>query len=146
LILSKEERFFLEKSKTGIGALPIQPLSATSTPPRPTPETIQQVNAELQPILTALPDEEKSKAYRAWMGYYNTYLKRMGWTKTDLIREAGLLAVSAFGWTERIPPPIEPKTVGLMGLKGLPGLNIVRKVVVPTDQAMMSGAVAKSVK
>lgn len=131
MVLSKEEGFFLKKSNEGIGALPIKPLSDTSTPPGPTPESVQQVRTELQPILAVLPDEEKGQAYRAWMGYYNSYLRRMGWTKTDLIREAGLLAVSAFGWTESKPPPIEPKTVGMMGLKGLPGLNIVRKEFVP---------------
>ena len=132
LILSQEETFFLSKdSKTGIGALPIQPLSASSTPPGPTSETVQQVQTELKPILAAIPDEEKGQAYRAWMGYYNTYLRRLGWTKEDLVREAGLLAVSGFGWTESIPPPMEPKTIGKMGLKGVKGLNIVRKEFVP---------------
>lgn len=57
----------------------------------------------------------------------------MGWTKEILVREAGRLAVSGFGWTESIPPPLEPKTVGMMGLKGVPGLNIVRKEHVPRD-------------
>jgi len=51
----------------------------------------------------------------------------MGWTNADLVREAGLLAVAGFGWTESKPPPIEPKTVGMMGLRGVEGLNIVRK-------------------
>lgn len=131
LIISQEESFFLQKSKAGIGALPIQPLSPTSTPPAPTSETIQQIYTELQPILAALPDEEKAQAYRAWMGYYNSYLKKMKWTKADLVREAGLLAVSGFGWTESNPPPIEPRTVGMMGLRGVPGLNIVRRAFAP---------------
>ena len=51
----------------------------------------------------------------------------MGWTNADLVREAGLLAVEGFGWRESKPPPIEPKTVGMMGLRGVEGLNIVRK-------------------
>ena len=130
LVLSQEESFFLEKSKFGIGALPIHPLSASSTPPVPTLETIQQVHTQLQPILAAVPDERKGQAYRGWMGYYNTFLRRMGWKKEDLVREAGLLAVSGFGWTDSNPPPIDPKTVGMMGLKGVPGLNIVRKEIV----------------
>lgn len=81
--------------------------------------------------MIALPDEEKGQAYRAWMGYYNSYIKRMGWTKADLVREAGSLAFSGFGWTESKAPPIDPKAVGMMGLRGLPGLNVVRKELNP---------------
>ena len=65
------------------------------------------------------------------MGYYNVYLRRMGWTKADLVREAGLLAVSVFAWTESKLPPMDPSTVGKMRLKGVPGLNIVRKEYMP---------------
>lgn len=55
----------------------------------------------------------------------------MGWNKENLVREAGLLAVSGFGWTESKAPPIDPKAVGMMGLKKVPGLNIVRKEFAP---------------
>jgi ATP-dependent RNA helicase MSS116 len=131
LILSQDERFFLENSKSGIGALPIKPLSASSTPPGPTSETVQQVHTQLQPILAAVPDEEKGQVYRAWLGYYNTYLKRFGWEKKELVRQAGLLAVSGFGWTESKPPPVDARMVGKMGMKGVPGFNIVRREFVP---------------
>jgi len=57
----------------------------------------------------------------------------MGWSKGDLVREAGLLAVSGFGWTESDLPPMDPQTIGKMGLRGVPGLNIVRKAYVPRD-------------
>ena len=127
LVLSPEEQFFLDKSRSGIGAQPIQPLSPTSVPPGPTSEIVQEIYTQLQPIVTALPDQEKAQTYRAWMGYYNSYLRKLKWTKEDLVREANLLAVSAFGWTELGPPPIEPKTAGMMGLRQTPGLNIVRK-------------------
>ena len=59
----------------------------------------------------------------------------MGWTKNDLVREAGLLAVSGLGWTESDLPGMEP---GMMGLRGVPGLNIVRRVVVPKTPAVGS--------
>ena len=127
LVLSQEEEFFLKDPKSGIVGLPIHPLSASSTPPGPTLETIKQAQSELQPILADITDEEKGQVYRAWMGYYNMYLRRMGWTKADLVREAGLLAVSGFAWTESKLPPMDPSTVGKMGLKGVPGLNIVRR-------------------
>jgi ATP-dependent RNA helicase MSS116 len=125
LVLSQEEEFFVKDSKAGIAGLPIHPLSASSTPPGPTSETVQQAHTELQPILAALPDEEKGRVYRAWMGYYYTFRGRMGWTKADLVHEAGLLAVSSWGWTESNPPAMDPIIVGKMGLTGVPGLNIV---------------------
>lgn len=127
LILSKEEEFFLKDSKAGIATLPIHPLSASSTPPGPTSETVQQALTQVQRILPTVSNDEKASVYRAWMGYYNTFLRRMGWTKADLVHEAGKLAVSGFGWTESILPAMDPRTVGKMGLKGVPGLNIVRR-------------------
>lgn len=149
LVLSQEEEFFLKDSKAGIATLPIHPLSASSTPPGPTSETVQQAHTDLQPILTAVPDEEKGQVYRAWMGYYNSFLRRMGWSKADLVREAGRLAVSGFGWTESKLPPMDPRTVGKMGLKGVPGFNIVRKEptmprVGSDEQARMSNDVQAS--
>ena len=125
LILSQEEKFFLKD--TAALSLPIKPFSASSTQPGPTSEVVQHAHTEIQPILAAIPDEEKGKVYRSWMGYYNTFLRRMNWTKADLVREAGKLVISGFGWTDSIPPPLDPKTVGTMALKGVPGLNIVKK-------------------
>ena len=127
LVLSQEEEFFLKDSKLGIATLPIHPLSASSTPPGPTSEAVQHAHTQLQPILAAVPDEEKGQVYRAWMGHYNSFLRRMGWTKTDLVREAGLMAVKTLGWTESKLPPVDPRMAGKMGLKGVPGLNIVRR-------------------
>ena len=144
LVLSQEEEFFVKDSKAGIATLPIHPLSANSTPPGPTSETVRQAHTQLQPILAAVTDEEKGQVYRSWMGYYNTFLRRMGWTKTDLVREAGLLAVSGFGWTQSILPPLDPRTVGKMGLKGVPGLNIVRKEIVPKTPRVGSGQASTS--
>lgn len=65
------------------------------------------------------------------MGYYKTFLRRLGWTKEELVRKAGQVAVSSFGWTESTPPPMDPNSIGKMGLKGVAGLNIVRKEFVP---------------
>jgi len=133
LVLSEEENFFLSDTKAH--ALPIHPLSASSTPPGPTSETVKKAHAELQPILAAVPNEAKGQAYRAWMGYYNSFLRRMKWKKEDLVHNANLLAITGFGWTESKPPPLEPKTVGMMGLKGIRGLNIARResVVKPKE-------------
>jgi ATP-dependent RNA helicase MSS116, mitochondrial len=146
LVLSKDEEFFLKDSKSGIATLPIHPLSASSTPPGPSSEAVQQAYTQIQPILAAVTDEEKGQVYRAWMGYYNSFLRRMGWTKADLVREAGKLAVSGLGWTESNLPSMDPRTVGKMGLKGVPGLNIVRRVPqVPTIGSDEQASTSKNV-
>ena len=62
--------------------------------------------------------------YQAWMGFYNSHLRKMNWTKEDLVREANDLALNC--WNLRELPQLEAKTVGKMGLKGVPGLNISR--------------------
>jgi ATP-dependent RNA helicase MSS116 len=62
------------------------------------------------------------QAYRAWLGYYNGQLKKVRWDKKKLVEQANLWA-SEIGLPEQ--PSIEKRTVGKMGLKGVPGLKIV---------------------
>jgi len=72
------------------------------------------------------PDPRSAgQAYQAWLGYYNS-VKGLGWSKPQLVQEATRFAatigaVDAHGR----PPPILKKTVGMMGLRDVPGLNIV---------------------
>jgi ATP-dependent RNA helicase MSS116 len=64
---------------------------------------------------------EAESAYRAWLGYYNGKLRLCGWDKPKLVAMANQWA-QFIGLTEQ--PSLEPKTVGMMGLKGVPGLRI----------------------
>jgi len=65
------------------------------------------------------------QAYQAWMGYYNS-VRGLKWPKDQLVREATRFAASIGAVDAKgLPPPILKKTVGMMGLKGVPGLNIV---------------------
>lgn len=56
--------------------------------------------------------------YAAWLGFMNG-MKLMRWSKEQLVAEANLFA-RQIGLTEQ--PRLEKKTVGKMGLKGVPGL------------------------
>merc|ERR1712232_56536 len=68
------------------------------------------------------------QAYQAWLGYYNS-AKGLGWKKEHLVQEATRFAESISALTEDgLPPPIMKKTVGKMGLKGVPGLNLVNQL------------------
>ena len=61
------------------------------------------------------------QAYRAWLGYYNGALKKLRWDKKQLVQQANMWA-SEVGLCEQ--PSLQRKTVGKMGLKGVPGLRL----------------------
>ncbi len=61
------------------------------------------------------------QAYRAWLGYYNGHLKKVKWDKRTLVQQANMWG-EEIGLTEQ--PSLQKRTIGKMGLKGIPGLNI----------------------
>ena len=119
LVLSLEEKMFLRKADVaalGIREVPAPP-STTSSP-------------SLPEALSKVSQDTKAQSYRAFLGYYNTYAKQLRMSKEELVEFAWRYAVDALGWPEtQLPPPLEPKTVGKMNLKGVKGLNIQRRPV-----------------
>lgn len=61
------------------------------------------------------------QAYQAWLGYYNGKLRVMGWNKVQLVEQANIYS-TCIGLREI--PGLQKKTIGKMGLKGIPGLKI----------------------
>ena len=72
-----------------------------------------------RPEALRIPGEQ---AYQAYLGYYNSNLKRIGMTKGGLVQLANQYS-RTIGFQE--PPALQKKTIGLMGLKGIPGLRVV---------------------
>jgi ATP-dependent RNA helicase MSS116 len=68
--------------------------------------------------------EEKSlvQAYVAWLGFYNSLCKNLGWSKADLVQQANFYATECLGLPQ--PPALMKRTVGMMGLKGVPGIRL----------------------
>ena len=60
--------------------------------------------------------------HQAWLGFYNSHLRKLGWTPSELVSKANDFSREVLGLAT--PPPLEAKTVGKMGLKGVPGLNV----------------------
>ncbi|EDR06373.1 uncharacterized protein LACBIDRAFT_157553, partial [Laccaria bicolor S238N-H82] len=113
LLLSSPEKFFL-----GTPGMRDIPLTPAPVPPSSIPLSLENVAREM-----------KEQAYRAWLGYYNGYSKAMGMSKQELVEAASEYAVEALGWTKgELPPGLEPRAVGMMGLKGVKGLNIQRRI------------------
>eukprot|EP01060_Flectonema_neradi_P010931 TRINITY_DN1801_c0_g1_i1.p1 TRINITY_DN1801_c0_g1~~TRINITY_DN1801_c0_g1_i1.p1 ORF type:complete len:622 (+),score=114.43 TRINITY_DN1801_c0_g1_i1:153-1868(+) len=88
------------------------------------------LHAKLRAVLASVSGDSSllipaSAAYRAWLGYYNSNLKKVKWSQTKLVQMANEFS-SLCGLSE--VPSLEMKTVGKMNLKGVPGLTIGPKV------------------
>lgn len=95
--------------------------------PTITPEIMSRSRDAVNKALESVSPESKAQAYQAWLGYYNSHLKSLRWSQADLVRHAGDYArVSLRNGPE--PPGLLAKTVSKMGLRGVPGLNIVKEV------------------
>jgi ATP-dependent RNA helicase MSS116 len=66
--------------------------------------------------------ESHGKTYQAWLGYYKTHAKAMGWDSERLVREGNKFALEGLNAPE--VPAINKSTVGKMGLKGVRGLTV----------------------
>lgn len=61
------------------------------------------------------------QAYRAWLGYYNGHLRKIHWDKKQLVQQANMWGTEV-GLKNQ--PGLQKRTIGKMGLKGVPGLKI----------------------
>jgi ATP-dependent RNA helicase MSS116 len=129
LILDRDESFFLrDRTIAGLGITPV-PQVATPGLYHLTETELSSAAAEISKVLPLVSVETKAQAYRAFLGVYQTSIKGLGWTKSDLVAAANTFVRTALGWTEPELPSIEKKTVGKMNLKGIPGLNVVANTV-----------------
>lgn len=62
------------------------------------------------------------QAYIAWLGFYNSHLRKIGFDKPVLVQMANQFAQAVMQLAQQ--PAIQKKTVGKMGLKGVPGLRL----------------------
>jgi ATP-dependent RNA helicase MSS116 len=60
------------------------------------------------------------QCYQAWLGFHNSNLRALGWNQTQLVQMANRYSL-LIGCRE--PPALEKRTVGKMGLKGVPGIR-----------------------
>ena len=107
LLLAPFEAYVLAE----LGDLPI----ARVEPPPPSAALL----AEVARGLAGVDPQSAAQCYGAWLGEKNGSLRKLGWDKPTLVRWANAYALT-LGC--RSPPPLSRKTVGKMGLKGVPGL------------------------
>ncbi|KAI0860230.1 ATP-dependent RNA helicase MSS116 [Xylaria cubensis] len=68
--------------------------------------------------------DTQGKTYQAWLGFYKSYVKRMGWDNVRLVAEANKFALEGLGAPE--VPSLEKSVVGKMGLRGVKGLSVIQ--------------------
>jgi ATP-dependent RNA helicase MSS116 len=86
----------------------------------------QEISYKVQEALAKVPQSTQlaksaEQCYQAWLGFHNSNLRALGWDKRHLVEIANHYAV-LIGCRE--PPALEKRTVGKMGLKGVPGLRL----------------------
>lgn len=64
--------------------------------------------------------DDASVAWASWLGHYNSYCKKLKWNGSDLLKASQEYALS-LGLSKIPPLPI--RTLGKMGLKGVPGFT-----------------------
>ncbi|KNZ76792.1 DEAD-box ATP-dependent RNA helicase 25 [Termitomyces sp. J132] len=125
IVLDPCEKNFISMTKE-MRALAVQP----TDPPFETVD-LSSEKAEVARALPSVQSMTKEQAYRAWLGYYKTFLKVVKWDREELVRRANAYVREALGWEEEDVPGVEPMLVGRMQMRGVPGLNIVRREVTP---------------
>jgi ATP-dependent RNA helicase MSS116 len=117
LILGSFETHFLRLGV--IRALPLQ------TYPAITGDALQSAHHKVSSALQHVSNTAKAQAYQAWLGYYNSSTRVLGWDKADLVEWGNQYALEVLAYDDGGKlPPMEAKTVGKMGLKGVKGLNV----------------------
>jgi ATP-dependent RNA helicase MSS116 len=86
--------------------------------PFATPVVMGMVSAATKKLVA---EGEETRVYQAWMGYYLGRIRQLCLDKKGIVEEANLFAEEVFGC--ELPPKLEKKTMGKMGLKGVPGLR-----------------------
>ena len=121
LVLAPFERSFL-RDLTTVNCPEDAELKAIFASP-PNQDVVRKFEPVLSRISTSDPTLTKSAelAYQSWLGFYNGNTRRMGnISKSQLVALAN--EWSAFAGLP-YPPALEKRTIGKMGLKGVPGLN-----------------------
>ncbi len=115
ILLTQSESFFLTVNpKFGI-----QPYPASNKILSDTSAAEKITNA-----LQSIDPKSKQKAYAAYLGFMKAFAKRMQLDSTGLVKLANKLALEGMLCDEL--PEMERKTVGKMGLKGVPGIRIAK--------------------
>ena len=115
ILLTQSESFFLTVNPK----FRIQPYPASNKILNDTSAAEKITNA-----LQSIDPKSKQKAYAAYLGFMKAFAKRMQLDNTGLVKLANKFALEGMLCDE--VPEMERKTIGKMGLKGVPGIRIAK--------------------
>lgn len=115
ILLTQSESFFLTVNPK----FNIQPYPASNKITNDTSAAEKITNA-----LHGIDPKSKQKAYAAYLGFMKAFTKRMQLDPTGLVKLANKFALEGMLCDE--VPEMERKTVGKMGLKGVPGIRFAK--------------------
>ncbi|KAK5083160.1 hypothetical protein LTR05_007044 [Lithohypha guttulata] len=115
ILLTQAESFFIAANRR----LPIQPHPQTAT----IVSNATTYAPQVEQAMYAIEETVKQRAYSSFLGFFagSGLLKPLRMDKVGLVRMANDMATKGMHCPE--PPAMEKKTVGKMGLKGVPGFN-----------------------
>lgn len=99
------------------------PMEGLQLPPLSGPaESVNPWITKLESVLKGSVTEEAEESWAAWLGFYNSMTKKIGWNKEGLVQASIDYALSI-----GLPtlPPIPRRTLAKMGLVNVEGLNVV---------------------
>ena len=112
LLLTQAESFYLKVNRQ----FPIQPYPASDKIVNDTSSS-QKISSALQRI----DPKTKQKAYSAYLGFMKVFLNKMQMNAADLVQMANVFVLK--GMESGQVPEMEKKTIGKMGMKGVPGIR-----------------------
>ncbi|KAE8350011.1 P-loop containing nucleoside triphosphate hydrolase protein [Aspergillus coremiiformis] len=115
ILLTEAESFFM-KTNRHLPILPHPQTDAINAGASSCADAVTQA-------MYSVGQETKQRAYSSFIGFFagSGLMKQLRLDKPGLVQLANDLAVKGMGCPE--PPPMDKKTVGKMGLKGVPGFN-----------------------
>ncbi|GAA6051794.1 hypothetical protein JCM3770_004976 [Rhodotorula araucariae] len=130
IVLAPFEAFFLRRR--GVDALPIQAHPLAQSALAPGAQAVEQARADLARASADVDDETKGQFYAASLGFYKGFLR-------DAFRGSAAEMVALWNDFATQPaasgglgcpdvPGMLASTVGKMGLKGTPGLRIIKEL------------------
>ncbi|CAN0402720.1 unnamed protein product, partial [Hapterophycus canaliculatus] len=83
-------------------------------------ESVAQITPSVNAAYDRMDRTSVVCAYQAWLGFYNGQLRRVRWSKEDLVARANFWITTVCRQAE--VPGIQAKTLGKMGLRGVRGI------------------------
>ena len=113
ILLTELESFYLRDNRQ----FPIHPYPALAD----VMNDATQLAPSMTQVLKTVDSDSKRKAYSAYLGFMKGFCKKMRMDPPQLVRMCNRFALE--GMFSGQVPTMEKRTIGKMGLKGVPGIN-----------------------